>query len=68
MKTYVIWLTKGRKLYTEDTSFTSVMNKITDVKADFHFSEREISRIYCVEDDISLVFFNNVSMGVKKNG
>lgn len=68
MKTYVAWLTKGRKLYTEDTSFTSVMNKITDVKADCHFSEREISRIYCVEDDISLVFFNNVSMGVKKNG
>ena len=68
MKTDVIGWTEGRKLYTEDTSFTSVMNKITDVKADLHFSEREISRIYCVEDDISLVFFNNVSMGVKKNG
>ena len=68
MKTYVAWLTKGRKLYIEGISFTSVMNKITDVKSDLHFSEREISRIYCVEDDISLVFFNNVYMGVKKNG
>ena len=66
MKTYIIWLKAGRKFLIEDISFTSVMQKITDFRANFHFSEKEINRIYCVEEDRSLVFFNNVSE-VKKN-
>lgn len=65
MKTYIIWLKAGRKLLIEDTSFVSVMQKITDVRTTFHFNEKEINRIYCVDEDRSLVFFNNVSEGRK---
>lgn len=66
MKTYVIWLKAGRKFFIEDKSFTSVMEKITNSRTNFHFDEKEINRIYCVDEDRSLVFFNNVSE-VKKN-
>lgn len=66
MKTYVIWLKAGRKFIIDGTSFVSVMQKITDDRTIVHFDEKEISRIYCVDEDRSLVFFNNVSVG-KKN-
>ena len=61
-KTFIIWLTEGRKIMTESISFINVMERLS---ADF--SETEIKRIYCIEDDRSLVFYNNVSEG-RKNG
>lgn len=61
-KTFIIWLTAGRKVMMESTTFTSVM-----VSLSTDFSEIEIKRIYCIEDDRSLVFYNNVSEG-RKNG
>lgn len=62
-KTYVIWLTKRRKMVIESTSFTNCM---AEIAAECIF-ENEIMRIYCVDDDRSLVFYNNISEG-KKNG
>lgn len=61
-KTFIIWLTEGRKVMMESTAFINVMERLS---ADF--SETEIKRIYCIEDDRSLVFYNNVSEG-RKNG
>lgn len=61
-KTFIIWLTAGRKVMMLTTSFMNVMETLS---ADF--SETEIKRIYCVDDDRSLVFYNNISEG-RKNG
>ena len=59
-KTFIIWFTEGRKFMMESNSFTNVMERLS---ADF--SETEIKRIYCIEDDRSLVFYNNISEGKK---
>ena len=68
MKTFVIWLTKSRKVYMESTSFTNVMLKLlSSDDCRLQYSETEIKRIYCIDDDRSLVFYNNVSEG-RKNG
>lgn len=68
MKTFVVWLTRGRKVYMESTSFTNVMRKLlSSDDGRLPYFESEIKRIYCIEDDRSLVFFNNVSGG-RNNG
>nr|DAH26623.1 MAG TPA: hypothetical protein [Caudoviricetes sp.] len=68
MKTFVIWLTKSRKVYMESTSFTNVMLKLlSSDDGRLPYFETEIKRIYCIDDDRSLVFYNNVSEG-RKNG
>lgn len=61
-KSFIIWLAKGRKVVMESTTFTNVMTRLFA-----EFSETEIKRIYCIDDDRSLVFYNNVSEG-RKNG
>ena len=61
-KSFIIWLTKGRKVVMESTTFTNVMIRLFN-----DFSETEIKRIYCIDADRSLVFYNNVSEG-RKNG
>ena len=67
-KTFVVWLTSGRKVMLEAQSFTSAMIQLTRSETNIlPYFETEIKRIYCVDDDRSLVFFNNVSEG-KKNG
>lgn len=61
-KTFIIWLTAGRKVIMESTSFINVMERLlTD------FSDTEIKRIYCIDDDRSLVLYNNISGG-RNNG
>lgn len=57
-KTFIIWLTARRKVVMESTSFINVM-----VRLSADFSETEIKRIYCIDDDRSLVLYNNISEG-----
>lgn len=56
MKTYVIWLSGKRKDVIRASCFTEVMAVAT-----LAYYESDIKRIYCVEDDCSLVMYRNVS-------
>ena len=55
-KTYIIWLTNKRKLYCEANCFLEVLKIISEKHKDYN-----IKRIYCVDDDCSLVMFHKVS-------
>lgn len=56
MKTYIVWLTGKRKEVISASCFKEV---IAIVK--LTHDESDIKRIYCVDDDCSLVMFRNVS-------
>ena len=56
-KTYIIWLTKKRKLSCEANCFLEVLNKLSK-----EYNDSDIKRIYCVDDDCSLVLYNRVSV------
>lgn len=56
MKTYLIWLSGKRKDVIRASCFTEFMEIVT-----LAYDESEIKRIYCEDDNCSLVFFHNVS-------
>lgn len=56
MKTYIIWLTGKRKEVVSASCFAEVM-----VNLILEYDEADIKRIYCVDDDCSLVMYRNVS-------
>lgn len=56
MKTYVIWLSGKRKEVISASCFTEVMAIVT-----LTYDEADIKRIYCADDDCSLVMYRNVS-------
>lgn len=57
MKTYIIWLTRKRKLGITASCFAEAMVILTS-----RHDESEIKRIYCEDDDCSLVMYHNVSL------
>ena len=56
MKKYVIWLSGKRKEVIVASSYAEVMASLS-----FRYEEVNIKRIYCVDDDCSLVMYRNVS-------
>ena len=56
-KTYVIWLTNKRKLSCEAHCFLEVLKMLSE-----NYKDYDIKRIYCVDDDCSLVMYNRVSV------
>ena len=56
MKTYVVWLSGKRKDLIRASCFTEFMAIFT-----LAYDESEIKRIYCEDDDCSLVMYRNVS-------
>ena len=56
MKTYIIWLTGKRKEVISASCFMEAMASLS-----FRYEEDNIKRIYCVDDDCSLVMYRNVS-------
>ena len=56
MKTYIIWLSGKRKEVINALCFAEVMSYLI-----LTYDEAEIKRIYCVDDDCSLVMYSNVS-------
>ena len=56
MKTYIIWLSGKRKEVVNASCLTEVMLIVT-----LTYDESDIKRIYCVDDDCSLVMYRNVS-------
>lgn len=55
MKTYIIWLTGKRKDLIRASCFTEAMAIAT-----LEYVEPEIKRIYCEDDNCSLVMYRNV--------
>ena len=56
MKTYVVWLSGKRKEVIVAACYAEVMASLS-----FRYEEANIKRIYCVDDDCSLVMYRNVS-------
>lgn len=56
MKTYVIWLSGKRKEVIVAHCFAEVIASLS-----FRYEEDNIKRIYCVDEDCSLVMYRNVS-------
>lgn len=56
MKSYIVWLTHKRQLGISASCFAEAMVILTR-----RHDESEIKRIYCEEDDCSLVIFRNTS-------
>lgn len=56
-KTYIIWLTDKRKLSCEAKCFLEVLTMLSG-----KYKDSDIKRIYCVDDDCSLVLYNRVSV------
>lgn len=56
MKTYIIWLSGKRKEVISASCLTELMLIIT-----LTYEESDVKRIYCVDDDCSLVMYRNVS-------
>ena len=56
MKTYIIWLSGKRKEVISASCFMEVMAIVT-----LTYDEADIKRIYCADDDCSLVMYRNVS-------
>ena len=57
MNTYIIWLSGKRKEVINADCFAEVMASLSSRHEEFN-----IKRIYCVEDDCSLVMYRNVSL------
>lgn len=56
MNIYIIWLSGKRKEVIRASCFTEVMLIVTST-----YEESDIKRIYCADDDCSLVMYRNVS-------
>lgn len=56
MKTYIIWLSGKRKEIITAACYAEVMASLS-----FRYDEADIKRIYCADDDCSLVMYRNVS-------
>lgn len=56
MKTYIIWLSGKRKDLIRASCFTEAMEIVT-----LAYDEADIKRIYCEDDDCSLVIYRKVS-------
>lgn len=56
MKTYIIWLSGKRKEVISASCFAEVMADLI-----LEYDEADIKRIYCADDDCSLVMHRNVS-------
>ena len=56
MKTYIIWLAGKRKEVINASCFAEVMADLI-----LTYDEADIKRIYCADDDCSLVMYRNVS-------